>query len=68
MARERFSSPREEALEIALITRKNILSGNDDSLKILHACVVIASNLGKSEEVAWMNRELSGAFTKAAFP
>jgi hypothetical protein len=63
-----FESPREEALEIARQARRDILAGNDDTVKILRACLVIANSLGKKDTTAWLNLELSGKFTKSNLP
>lgn len=57
---KRFASPREEALEIALQTRKKILDGNTDASSVLRACLVVAKNLNKDNEQGWMMSELSG--------
>lgn len=59
MVKEWFSSPREEALEIAYHARKDILSGNDNAAKILRSCLVIANDLNKTDTVNWINQELS---------
>lgn len=55
-----FSSPREEALEIAYQTRKAILASTSDPIAILRACLVIASDLSKSSMIEWVEQELSG--------
>jgi len=60
MSKKWFSSPREEALEIAFQTRKKILSGEGDVVSILRACLVIANNLHKEEDMNWIRKELSG--------
>ncbi|MFB3889973.1 MAG: hypothetical protein ACE14S_10815 [Candidatus Bathyarchaeia archaeon] len=54
------SSPREEALEIALQTRRDVLSKEPDPAIILRACLVIAHDLGKKTVIDWINKELSG--------
>jgi hypothetical protein len=54
------SSPREEALEIALQTRRDILSKGINPATILRACLLIAHDLGKVKAVDWINKELSG--------
>lgn len=56
----KFSSPREEALEIAYQTRKNILDGKQDASSILRACSVIANDLNKTDAISWIKSELSG--------
>jgi hypothetical protein len=58
------SSPREEALEIALQTRRDILSKETDPATILRACLLIAHDLGKETAANWINKELSGYTTK----
>jgi hypothetical protein len=62
------SSPREEALEIASQTRKKILSGGEDVVSILRACLVIANNLHKEEDMNWIRRELSGYSSDVVVP
>jgi len=64
MAQSKFSSPREEALEIALQTRKGILEGKLDAVSVLRACLVIANNLNKPDDEKWLISELSG-YTKS---
>jgi len=56
----KFSSPREEALEIAIQTRKNILESKRDVVSTLRSCLVIASNLNKKDDIKWLRLELSG--------
>jgi len=63
-----FSSPREEALEIAYQTRKNILVGNANTVSVLRACLVIANSLNKDDEVKWITQELSGYETTVPLP
>jgi hypothetical protein len=60
MTKELFSSPREDALEIAYQTRKAILTGKSDPVAILRACLVIAQDLAKKSAIEWINQELSG--------
>lgn len=60
MESRKFSSPREEALKIALETRKGILEGKRDAESVLRACLVIAKNLNKNNESNWISLELSG--------
>jgi hypothetical protein len=60
MSKELFSSPREEALEIARRTRKDILAGKSDPVAVLRACQVIAIDLAKKYEAKWITSELSG--------
>lgn len=64
MSKKWFSSPREEALELAYQTRKAILAANSDPVAILRACLVIANDLSKGSMVEWVNQELSGYKTK----
>jgi hypothetical protein len=64
LSKEFFSSPREEALQIAYQTRKNILTGKADPVATLRACLVIANDLGKKPMVEWINNELSGYKTE----
>jgi hypothetical protein len=54
------SSPREEALEIAYQTRKNILAGSGDAVSVLRACLVVANDLKKDDDAKWICEELSG--------
>jgi hypothetical protein len=66
----KFSSPKEEALEIAYQTRRRILVGNTtggDAVSILRACLVIARNLNK-EDTEWISQELSGYDESASLP
>ena len=60
MAQKKFSSPREEALDIAIETRKGILGGKRDTASVLRACLVIADNLNKTDDGKWLMSELSG--------
>ena len=60
MSEKQFASPREEALEIALQTRKDILAGKNDSISILRACLLIANDLSKKAAIEWINNELNG--------
>jgi hypothetical protein len=55
-----FSSPREEALEIAIQTRRDILSAKSDASTILRACLLIANDLSKKDTADWIFQELSG--------
>jgi len=64
MRKEWFSSPREEALEIAYQTRKSILAGKSDPVAVLRSCLVIAQDLAKKSAIEWINQELSGYKTK----
>lgn len=57
---KKFSSPREEALELAIQTRKDILEGKRDVVPTLRSCLVIARNLNKKDVEKWMMSELSG--------
>ena len=63
-----FSSPREEALEIAHNTRKRILEGNKDVVSIVRSCLVIANILNKKEIEKWCLVELSGYNEKDTVP
>ena len=63
-----YSSPREEALEIALKTRRDILSREDDPVTVLRACLIIAHDLGKKFFVDWIKLELNGYTKKDDFP
>jgi hypothetical protein len=60
MSVKKFSSPKEEALEIAIQTRKDILEGKKDAISTLRSCLVIAEDLNKKEEEQWIKAELSG--------
>jgi hypothetical protein len=64
MEQKRFSSPREEALEIAIQTRKDLLEGKRDTASVLRACLVIANSLNKVDDKKWIMSELSG-YTKS---
>lgn len=57
---KKFSSPREEALEVAYTARKNLLDGKKDVVSLLRSCLVVATNLNKSEDEKWIKSELSG--------
>jgi len=59
----KFSSPREEALELAIQTRKDILEGKGDIVSVLRSCLIISTNLDKKEDEKWLKSELSG-YTK----
>jgi len=52
-----FSSPQEEALEIAILTRRKILSESPEAYTIIRSCFVIAENLSKIEDLTWINGE-----------
>lgn len=60
MEHKKFSSSREEALEIAYTARKDLLDGRKDVVSLLRACLVVASNLNKSVYEKWINNELYG--------
>lgn len=64
MSKEWFSSPREEALDIAYQSRKSILDGTSDPVAVLRACLVIANDLAKKSAIEWINQELSGYGSK----
>ena len=68
MSQKRFSSPREEALEIAYQTRRDILAGKVDAVAVLRACSAIASCLNKKLFLNWINKELSGYFSSDKIP
>lgn len=57
---KKFSSPREEALEIAYQSRKDILSGKIEVVSLLRQCLVIAENLKKKKDEEWIFSELTG--------
>ncbi|MCK4554996.1 MAG: hypothetical protein KAT83_00155 [Candidatus Aenigmarchaeota archaeon] len=60
MESKSFSSPREEALEIAQQTTRNILNSKKDVVSILRACMVISTRLNKKEDEKWIRSDLSG--------
>lgn len=60
MELRKFSSPREEALEIACTARKNLLDDTKDVVSLLRSCLVVATNLDRSEDEEWIKAELSG--------
>lgn len=68
MGIRKFSSPREESLEIAIQTRKAILEGKRDVVSILRSCLVIARNLNKKDEEKWLMLELSGYMKSDKLP
>nr|MDO8100098.1 hypothetical protein [Candidatus Njordarchaeota archaeon] len=68
MKSRKFSSPRDEALEIAYRTREAILDGKSDVVSVLRSCSVIASNLKKTEVQTWINSELSGYSDRSKVP
>jgi len=55
-----FSSPREEALTVAMNTRKRILEGEGKAVDVLRACSVIANTLTKADDRKWITNELEG--------
>jgi hypothetical protein len=55
---------REEALEIAYRTRKDILAAKGDPVAVLRSCLVIANDLAKKSAIEWISQELSGYTTK----
>ena len=57
---DKYNSPQEEALELALSTRLKIIEPNPDILSIVRACFVIANNLSKGEDLDWIEGELNG--------
>lgn len=60
MSNRKFSSPREEALEIAYKTRKDIMDSKEDAVSIVRSCLVIANILNKNDMKNRFLRELSG--------
>lgn len=60
MSIKHISSPREEALTVAISTRKRILEGEGDAVDVLRACSVIANTLSKDDDRRWINDELEG--------
>ncbi|MFX0097825.1 MAG: hypothetical protein ACFE7E_08715 [Candidatus Hodarchaeota archaeon] len=68
MEKRKFSSPREEALEIARKTRKDILNGKGDAVSVLRASLVIANILNKDDKKQWISRELSGYLMRDELP
>ncbi len=61
-------SPRKESLEIAVHTRRMILEGKSDTVAALRACLVIAKNLNKKEDVVWILSEINGYAAKENLP
>jgi len=68
LEKRKFSSPREEALEIAYQTRKDILQGKQEASSILRACLVVADNLNKIEMKNWIDSELRGYSAREKIP
>jgi len=60
MKSKHFSSPREEALTIAMETRSRILEGEGDAVDVLRACSVMAHILNKEDDRKWITCELEG--------
>lgn len=60
MSGKLYGSLREEALEIAIQTRRDILSEKANPATVLRACLLIANDLGKTSALEWINLELSG--------
>ena len=60
LSERKFSSPREEALEMAYDTRKKILEGSRNAVSIVRSCLVIANILNKYEMENWCLDELTG--------
>lgn len=60
MESRKYSSSREEALEIALHTRRSLLQSKPDVVSILRACYLIATNLNNKDAINWIQCELSG--------
>lgn len=63
----KINSPQEDALEIALTTRKKIIEGNSDILEVIRACFIVASDLSKKEDLEWIEGELSGHKTAPGY-
>lgn len=64
MGFKNFTSPREEALEIAYTTRKYLLNDTKDAVSLLRSCLAVATNLNRSEDEKWIKFELSGYKSK----
>jgi len=64
----KFESPQQEALEIALETRRKILEGKTNILEIIRRCFVVANNLSKKEDLKWIKCEMDGSWTKEETP
>jgi hypothetical protein len=61
-------SPKEESLEFALQTRKNILERKSDAVSALRACLIIATNLNKKVDENWITKELDGYLDNDSIP
>lgn len=59
---KKFESPQEEALEIAIETRKKILDGEEDIISVLRRCLVVANNISKEKDIEWIKGEILGKF------
>jgi len=64
----KFSSPREEALEIARDAMKAIVKDDEDAVSTLRACLIIASTLNKEDDKKWIKQELDGYSPSDEFP
>lgn len=64
MGFKNFTSPREEALEIAYNARKDLLNDTKDVVSLLRSCLAVATNLNRSEDEKWIKSELSGYESK----
>lgn len=60
MVNRKFSSPREEALEIAINTRRKIIEGKENPIAVIRSCLVISDTLNKNEMKNKLLSELSG--------
>lgn len=60
----KFNSPQEEALEIALITRRKLLDGQEDVVSVLRNCLVVAVNVNNIADMGWIKEEITGDFKK----
>jgi hypothetical protein len=56
----KFDSPREEALEIAINTRRKIIEGKENPIAVVRSCLVISNILNKNEMKNMLLSELSG--------
>lgn len=55
-----FKSQQEYALYLAKLTLEKILTSDCETHTILRGCYTIASLLGDSENIEWINKELNG--------
>ncbi|MEK6945205.1 MAG: hypothetical protein AABW63_00230 [Nanoarchaeota archaeon] len=68
MVEDKFESPQDEALEIALTIRRKLLDGKEDIISVLRNCLVVAINLSKESDIEWIKKELEGIFDKNKIP